>query len=400
MNRALFGAVVALAVLDVGLRVSRWSAESPALPTVPGFDPARATELRLGRVDEPIVAIRDGDQWRLTAPSEAAADPVELDAILSRLAGGIHPDLALPPDPEGYGLQGGNEVRVDVLGADGPLLSVVVGADAGGGGTFVRLPDADVVYRAPIGGRSLYDRPVRTLLDRRVASCDPQRISRVTLPGGAAAKRAEGSWIGEGAAVDGATVEQLVRRLCALRGAAPASADRVERWDAAITLAGDAEPVALRFGRAGDLRYVERGGAVWRVAGDWVDRVTAPETFADRALWQLDGITSVAVRGGGRDGELVRAGDAWVVRRPANVDVDPERARAVVAWLGQPRVLAWGSPDAPFASDVVLIVRGSGGERRLELGPTDGSDVFVRAGSRIGRVDAATIRSIFAIFGG
>lgn len=396
MNRTawLAAAVAALAVADVGIRLSRWSQRDAELPALPGFDPASAVELRLGRVDAPTVLQKTSAGWGITAPVEAEADPTEVEAIVGQLAGGIRPELALPPDPEGYGLSGGNEVRVDVRGAQGDLLSVVVGADAGGGGTFVRLPDDDTVYRAQIGGRSLYDRPVRTLLDRRVADCSPAAVTTVELPGGTRAVRGATGW---SAGVDALTVDGLTRRLCGLRGAEIADAARVQEWLGTVTLHAPA-PIPLRFGRSGDLRYVARDDRVWRVSGDWVDRVFTPNAFLDRSLWTASQITRIVLSGAGRDGEIARDGDGWVVRRPANVDLDPGRAQAVVAWLSAPRVDAWTS--GPFTPQEVLTVEADGRVHRLEIDHGGPDGARVRSGNRIGRVDAQLIRNITGIFGG
>lgn len=395
MNRTigLAGVVIALAVVDVGVRLARRADQPEDLPSLPGFDPAQVSELRIGRVDAPTVLRKTDGSWWVTAPIQAAADPTEVEAIVGRLAAGIRPELSLPPDPEGYGLAGGTELRVDVASVQGDLLSVVVGADAGGGGTYVRFANDETVYRAQIGGRSLYDRPVRTLLDRRIAICEPTAVSGVDLPGNGSARREPTGW---SAGVDQWTVEALIRRLCGLRGAEVASADRVQDWLGTVVL-HTPDPITLRFGRSGDLRYVERDQQVWRVSGDWVDRIFAPGAFADRSLWTASRVTRVTLSGAGRDGELALDGENWVVRRPANVDIDPARASAVVAWLRQPRVDAWTA--GPFQVHESLLVEADGRTFRLEVGQTEADGTRVRFGNRIGRVDPAILRSITGIFG-
>jgi Domain of unknown function (DUF4340) len=402
-TRWLIGAVLTLAVLDLGVRLAQRDARGPELPSIPGFDVAQVTELRLGRVDEPIVVTRAAGQWTISAPVQAAADPVELEAIVSRLAGGVHPDVALPPDAEGYGLSGGSEIRVDVRGAQGDLMSLVIGADAGADGTFVRLPGEETVYRAPIGGRARFDRPIRTLLDRRVASCAAEQISRVVLPGEQAVRRSASGW--DGAPVDALAVDGLVRRLCSLRGAEVAAEDRVQDWFATVELEGPDGDISLRFGRSGDLRYVARDGRVWRVTGEWVDRLAQPRAFEDRSLWVAQRVERIVLRGDGRDGELVRNGETWDIRRPANVDVDPVRAQAAATWLARPRVDAWTAVSAAaagFPSAQTLVVRADGRDHTLEIGAAGAEGTYIRsAGSpeRIGRVDSGLIAGLLAIFG-
>ncbi|MEQ1572434.1 MAG: DUF4340 domain-containing protein, partial [Myxococcota bacterium] len=237
--RALWLALAVLTAADAGL----WWVSRPAAPVVhaalPGFDRARATGLRLGPVDAPTVIERGPDGWRLRAPVEGLADPAELDAILAPLADGVFPEaeVAQGGDLEPYGLAGGSEVRVEVSGDDGPLLALLVGADAGGEGTFVRFADDDRVYRARIGGRGRYDRPARTLLDRRVVGCTPAEVVHVAVPSGEAS-RVGGAWVG----LDPVGTSELVAALCGLRGEVTDPA-RVEAWDLGQIALDGPEPV-------------------------------------------------------------------------------------------------------------------------------------------------------------
>jgi hypothetical protein len=390
-KRALVVAIAGVALLDVGARWVLAPAPPPDLPTLAAFDAAQVRKITLGRVDAPIVLERADDGWRLTAPIEAPADPQEVDAIVGGLAGGVHPEarVAEGGDLAPYGLANGEEVRVDLEG-DGPLASLIVGADSGDGGTFLRLPDDHRVFRARIGGHARYDRPPRTLVDHRVHPCDPAAIQRVEVAGGVAT-RAGDDWAG----LDRDAVNQLLASICALRGD-PAEPERVA-WDlGAVTLDGD----VLRLGKAGDLRYVGVGERAWSVPAGWVDKVADPATFADRTLWTLQHVDRIELHGPGVDGELVRDGAGWSLRRPANVDLDPSRAEAVASWLLRPRVSRWGGPTDGFVDRVV--VRGDQ-TRVLELGPSDGEQTAVRsadAPDRVGWIDSRVARALLTVFGG
>ena len=390
-KRALLVAIVLVAALDV---VARWAlgpAEPEDLPTLAGFDAARVRKVTIGRVDAPIVLERGDDGWRLVAPVQAPADPQEVDAIVAGLAGGVRPEarVAEGGDLAPFGLANGEEVRVDVEG-DGPIASLIVGADSGDGGTFVRLPDDERVFRARIGGHARYDRPPRTLVDHRVHPCDPAAVQRVEVLSGVATRAGDG-WVG----LDRDAVGQLVASICALRGD-PAEPARVT-WDLGeVRLDG----AVLRMGRAGDLRYVGAEDRAWSVPASWVDKVADPATFADRALWALARVDRVELVGPVASGELVRDGDGWALRRPANVDLDPARAEALASWLLSPRVARWGGPVDGFGERVVV----HGDQTRiLELGPIDGDQIAIRAADqpdRVGWIDVRVARGIRATFGG
>jgi hypothetical protein len=194
----------------------------------------------------------------------------------------------------------------------------------------------------------------------------------------------------------------------ATREAEVAAADRPVEWDlATVRLVRDEGDVTLIFGRSGPLRYVRRADReeVWRLAVPWVDKLADPGTYADRTVWTLRDVDRVVIRAPGRDGVLERAGTGWRVVRPANVDVDPQRAEAVAAFLAAPRVLRWepAPTDAGFAGDHVWTARAAGIERRLEIGRIEGDRAFVRdaaAPDRVGVIDPKTVAALEAVFGG
>lgn len=410
-TRALLGAVLLLAAADVAVRVLDRTAATEALPSLPAFDPADATRISLGHTDETtVMALVDGS-WRLMAPADAPADPGEVGALLGALSGGIRPEAKVDDtDHERYGLAGGTELRVDVEG-QGPLLSVVVGNDAGGGSTWVRYPNSEDVYRARIGGRSLVDRPAGAWRDRRVTDVEPETVRAVEVawPGGqVSARRAGARWEAD-PPVDAPTVERLVVELARLRAAEVAAADREVAWDlATVRLAREEGDIVLVFGRRGPLRYVRRldRDEVWRLAVPWVDRLAEKGTWLDRAVWTAARVDRIAWRAPGRDGILQRTDGGWKVVRPANVDVDPSRAEALAAFFAEPRVARWEDVEpaaAGFPSAQRFAVEADGDERVLEVGLTEADRTYVRDAStpsRIGSVESKTIAAIAAAFGG
>lgn len=407
-TRRLLIAVLVLGGVDLGVW---WLGRAPAaevLPSIPAFDPSEATAIRLVGPADDLGLVRTGEGWQLTAPVDAPADPVEVEAVLSTLAGGIRPDLRIGDTAhETYGLSGGEELRVEVDGASGRLAAFYVGRDAGGGATWIRLPDADDVYRARIGGRARFDRPAGGWRDRRVTDLDPAAITGWSVHAGDrvwGATRAGDGWTGSPEPVDGPTVERLVAELARLRAAevTGSAADPVP-WDGpTVELRTEEDIVRLTFGGDGAARYVRRDDRDdrWRISAPWLPLLSDPATVRDRALWTASRVDRFVLRAPGREGILARERDAWRIERPANVDLDPARADAVAAWLARPRVLAWGADAASFSGGHSWEISADGQQRRIELGPPDGDRVPIRVDGRTGWIEARVVQVAEGLFGG
>jgi hypothetical protein len=406
----LVGAIAAVGALDVGMWGLSRERQGEGPPALAPFDAAQASAIELGRVDERLVLSREGQRWEI-APSGLPADPVEVEALLGELADGVRGELVLqgPFEPEvlaSYGLGGGAEVRVDVRGQQGLLSSLYVGHDAGGGNTWIRLPDEDRIAQARIGGRARFERKAASLRDRRLVELDPAEVQSLELRGGAqqlVVAREGASWRGEPFAVDVPTVDELVRALCSLRAVEVTDQDAGIDWTLAeVVLHTGQGPVELQFGQAETSRYVRRIGAqgIGRVKLPWVDRLARPDSFADRALWSTARVDGLALRAPGREGLLEREGESFVLRRPAHVDLDPNQLQAVLAFLARPRVLEWDSRVPDFGTEHLWTVQTAEGPRTLALGPAEGERVAVRTGDRAGWLDARLVRAVEALFGG
>jgi hypothetical protein len=408
--------VLGVAALDAGVRIASRPARTEALPGVAAFDPAAATSIRIGRTEADLVLERGDGGWRITAPVALTADETEVGALLAELAGGVHPELRVDDDAGDharYGLAGGDELALEVRGEAGPLLSLVVGHDAGGGATWIRLPDAPDVYRARIGGRARLDRPVGAWRDRALVGVSADEVVTLRIAGVVDARRADGGWVGDvgGGEVDRPTVARVVEGLVGLRAAGAVPADRDLVWDGPEVVLGlaDGADIALGLGHAGGAWVAQRhdeGGDVVRLAAPWLDGLQHEATFRDRSLWSGGDVMRLEVRGPGLDGVLEATSSGFAVRRPGNVDVDPARAEAAVRFLAAPRVIGWGtvSPSAAgFPSDHRWTVTTGDTVHVLSLGATDGDAVWVRSEARpdaIGRLDLRTVRGVEALFGG
>lgn len=409
----LLAAVVALALLDAS--ISWLSARHPpAEPlSLQPFDPALAKRIQIGQIDD-LLAISRGDDgsWSI-AGAGLSADPREIELILSEIADGISASLSSEVTPEqlgDYGLAGGAEIRVNIEGDSGPLAELYVGADAGGGNTWVRLPGEDRVFQARIGGRARYERSTSSLRDRRLSDLDPASVETIEIASPSArllARRAADRWQSEPFPADDAMLEELVRALSRLRAVEMSDQSDGIDWSlATVHLEAQGERVELQFGRTETNRYVRRPDhtGVGQIRLPWVDKLGDPSIFADKSLWAARRIERFSLLAPGRDGLLEREGDRYVIRRPSGVDIDPNHLSAVISFLMRPKVLSWGSGAGESLGERPSAHRWSvetdQGTFTLEIGEPDGDRVAVRADQRAGWLDARVIRSIEDLFGG
>ncbi|MCB9684601.1 MAG: DUF4340 domain-containing protein [Alphaproteobacteria bacterium] len=403
-TRNLLVVTVAVVAADVAWRA--WPRPSPeALPTLPGFDPRDAVRLEIAQVDRAVQIERRGEGWWLVAPTDAPADDAEVEAALSVLAGGIHPVARLDrADQDRYGLEGGQELRVEVVGSGSTLLSVVVGADTVGGDSFVRFPGAPDVFRADVGGRALLARPAGRWRDRTVVDLDPAAVTEIVVRSGAGVVRATRTPTGFDGGVDQATVARLVAELAHLRAAEVV--DEGPDGLARVELGTTDDRVVLSFGSDGVRTVVRREGRpeVFRLALPWVEHLADPSVLLDRAIWTVPPaeVRSIRLEGPGWDGRLDREADGSLrLVRPANLVVDPQRLAAAVALMSQPRVVAWGQAEARFPGHR-LVVEAADGRHVLEVGEAEGDRRPVREAGRperAGWMDAELIRKLLTIFG-
>jgi len=403
---ALLGAVLLLAGVDLGVHAWRWWWAPSPIPALPSFDPAAATRITITSAEQTLSLERDGDRWRIAAPVDAPADPVEVQALLADLSPGHRPDARISDaDRETYGLAGGREVSVDVAATDGMLLSLVVGDDAGGESTWVRIPGDEDVLRAPIGGHARLARPAGVWRDRTVTDLDPAEVGAVAIRWDDRQLRSERGPDGWSGDVDGPTFDRVVALAARLRAEEVAAGERATDRTIVVTLEG-AQPVSLELGRSGGLWTVRRDGGptVWRIDGALPALVSDPGTLASRLLWKEEpgAIRRVTLDHDGATVEIAREGEGFRAVRPAHLELDPQRVGALVSFLASPRVEAWTPAADPGPPRRTWRVELDGRARVLELGP-DADRVWIREAAnpaRIGFLSLGTVRRIEAVLGG
>lgn len=416
-TRSLLVAVLVVGALDVGVRLSQRVGEQAEIGALPAFDAAAVDRIRVGRVDRMVVLERRGERWFVAAPSEAPADGVAIRALLAELAPGVRP-LARVDEEEldRYGLAGGSELAVSVEAAGRPLLSLTLGHDAPGGGTWLRWPGDDSVLRADVGGRGPFDRAPVAWRDPTIVDLDPEAIVAMRLENQRASVRVArqgAGWVSDaGWAVDGPTMAALVTRVArwrALEVAAPGQVDR--RWGIELEVR-DRDPVRLHFEQRGALFFVGIAGTDQRFrVGLEVPYTVArmPHALHDRHLWGPleQRVIRFERRGAGPTGVLVQGEAGLSVVQPPGLDTEPERARAAVDWLVAPRVHRWaepGLPDADFGGSrhSWRVTFSDGAVRTLELGGSASVAgkpcVAVRVQGRQGWVEERVVRGIEGLF--
>ncbi len=446
----LLAMVALLAVLNV------WSAGAPpvieALPSLPAVP---ADSVAVVQISTPIEKLRlervstdasspDFGKWRIVTPLDFPADAAQLQAVLATFAEGLPMDALVDGgNHEDYGVddQNGLLVELYVTGQDLPAASVVVGKTAAGPSTFVRLPGAEVVYRADVGGRARYARPAAAWRDKLALDLDATRVVGLTLTRGTevlrftrgasssepvGASAAPGAWrlsgasLPAGVGVDTETVDGTIRALARIRAAEIHNRDYSAGFDAPLAQAtltlddGSTHEITLGSRASDSAAYVRVSGRdeVFRTAPVIGRALTQPlDAFRDRRIlrFEPEAVASVAFVDRGLTVVLEQSADgaAWAITQPQNMDADQKQALFTVGTLATFRAAAIPADTRfdPTGSRFEVRFR-DGRSVALELGQSerDAEDrplVRVRATGREGvyQVPEALIVELRKAFG-
>ncbi len=372
----LAAAVLILSAVD-GL-AHRAATPPPPMPTLAAVLPAAVHSVTLTHLDEHVALARSGADWLMTAPRSQSADRRSVEAVLDAFDEAIVFDARVDVSPEEekpYGLAPEDLIVLTLKGADGAdLLRLMVGNNLGDS-TFVRLPDDGNVYRARIGGRGRFDRPVGAWRDHRVFaySVPPASLSVTTDAHALVFTRSASSWTSPSLQVDTPLVETVAQALGAFESGEELRADDVRANGARLVdvdiRLGDGRSALLHFTRAAGATAVRVAGSTEvHLVGPYLADVLAAPAWAWRNHALLERppqqIARHVLDEGGAEVVLEPVGDAWSVTRPANVSVDSEVAGRVAVALGQLRVEQWIEIDAAlagFPSETRIRVEGKDG---------------------------------------
>jgi hypothetical protein len=425
----LLAVLFALVSLDLGLRAVLVvdDAPVPEWATVPR---GQVDGVVLTRQEVVVRLARDDDGlWTVIEPFSDRADPAAVVALLDAVTRGGLLEARVEDDPElhdTYGLAGIDPIRVALTGGEEVLAELYIGRDGPGRTTFVRLPGADDVYRARLGGRSVADRPPGAWRDPTLLAVAPDDVLALTVRGRAELSfvRASGldgagGWLLEGRPdlpLDLPSVEALVAAFAELKAleVLPAPPAELETPDLVVDVVLASGTETFRFsalrGQAFGMR--ERDGRAFRVRFELLSALARPvATWRDRTLLRVDPerLTELVLRDAGGEAVLYREGGEWQARS-VGVDVDPALVAQAARFLATLAVEGWAvvppeSAGFPGAESVVL--RGDG-VRVIEIGgrvperPPGREALFVRmadAPDQVGAIPARTWSALLRAWG-
>lgn len=206
-NRVAIGAVAFLALLGgtiwaVGTRDDVPMEAAAAIPTLE-IDKEAVTSLEITRPNEGgtelVILSKVGDDWRVTSPLEADADPNNVQSALNRLAQ-LSPSGLVATRPENYTrleVDDAQAVKVVVHVGEAPPIQLRIGKYSNGV-TMVRIEDRTEVFSVDGSVRFPFDRDLSAWRNRRVTEIqtgDVQEVEFDSDRGTFRFSRQDDSWV-------------------------------------------------------------------------------------------------------------------------------------------------------------------------------------------------------------
>jgi hypothetical protein len=192
---AIASVLLAVVLLDPGHQ--QRAAED--LPVLPAIDRTLVKRIELSTAVDKVVLealLEEGSGaetdpaertvWQLKGATTGDADQAAVRALLANFRKEIRLDVKVDEGSgemlEKYGLDPGQGIVVEMFGSsETPLLSFVLGMDAPGGSSYVRLSGSDQIWRARVGGRHRYARTGPEWRNRVLFGFLPEAVHRFTL---------------------------------------------------------------------------------------------------------------------------------------------------------------------------------------------------------------------------
>jgi hypothetical protein len=378
-----------------------------ALPTLAAISKDEVKRVEISTALEKVILQAEVEEgadgaketvWYLAGQNAGLADQAAVKALIlgfrKELALDVKVDAGTGETLADYGLDAGNGVVVELFGeGPTPAVSFVLGKDAPGGSSFLRLPGSDDIFRARVGGRPRYERPAAAWRNRVVMGFDEPSVQRFVIERPERPPltftRGEGSawqmspdlgWPADGAAL-AATLSGL--------GSLKAGELLESSFDGGFSPPLATARVSLSDGRALSLElgsretdgafFVRQGSLVGKVARGPLARLLAePGDWRDHTLFAFrrDEVDTLRYRSGADEVILQQdlASGLWRVIQPQNVDIDVKLVFFAVNTMAELRgdALLELSPEAaglvPPAQTITARMIG-GREAVLQLGP-------------------------------
>ncbi|HZT81502.1 MAG TPA: DUF4340 domain-containing protein, partial [Gemmataceae bacterium] len=333
---------------------------------------------------------RQGDDWRISGPFDAAAQKTPPEAMRTTLASVIADKCVAhrADDPAKYGLDKpylrvGVTVREPAGPAKDHVLLVGKPAEGSPGARYAKLVDGEAVYVVPERVVSAVDRTALDLLERRLLTLDAKSLTEVSSQRGGDRLKLElknGTWQVVEApaapfAADAAAADRLLGTLAGLRAERFAAYGPkldlakfgLDKPEVALTFAGKAPAAAkhrLALGKPVDgspgeryARLDDGPGVVVLDAPTVADLTMTYLDFVDRTVLKFDAAAATAFfRKMGDDKlDIVKKDGGWQVTRPAALTADEKGMQELLdqlANLRAKRVAAYPAKDLkPFGLD-------------------------------------------------
>jgi hypothetical protein len=401
--------LVCVDLLDRGSRAG----VAEGLPRIAALDRDAATRIEITSVTEKIVVEKTApDAWKMTAPISYEADPALVSDVLAAFRKETAMDVRVDSgNDETYGLDANDGLVVEIwTGGEEPAVSAIVGFDAVGGSSFVRVSGDPGIYRARVGGRARFAVPSAGWRNRALLRIDPAKVVAIDVVrpgevhlvrGAVSATGTPGDWQLDpdpGWPVDQGAVRGLVQGLAQLR------ADEIldSTFDGGFSPAAAAVSVALEDGTEQKLvvgSHVDRTAAFLRIEGrpevfrvpvDTVRALVRPLTeYRDKTLLSFapNDLETMSLTEG--QNHVVLRQDLgtrlWQVVEPRNVDMDPKLVMFALRALSSLR-----------AADVVDTDPAAAGlerpKARIEVTFFDGTASVVEIGKDVPGADFVYVR--------
>jgi hypothetical protein len=299
-----------------------------------------ALTVRAAGADDATALERTDDGWTITAPAQARADQMTVDAILSAITA-MQIERVIeenPTDLAQYGLEPA-EVEVTFTTAGGASHTLAVGnATPTGSGMYARTGDTPRLLLVPSYHKASINKTTFDLRDRRVLDVAQATVERVglTRPNQPALllERADGAWRIAApieARADAGPVDSLVSRLSSARmssivdeGSEPSAAD-LAKWGLdkprlTATLGSGSSSATLAIGaEQGDSGLYARDLA--RNLVFTVDRALLTDLDKTAADFRVKDIFTFTASSARRI-EITRAGTTYIWEKATRSDAD------------------------------------------------------------------------------
>ena len=181
-------ALFVISILSISLNFVPLSnhSMSVSLPNIPSIVKEDVTRIQLTQQGNSIVLENQGGEWFMVAPLQGRADHARVKALLMNFRKTIQMDALIEhhPKDEGaaYGLSGTDAIVVEIwTDAAQVATSLLIGQDAQGSSSFIRLSGDASVYRANVGGRRRFAYAAEDWLNQQVLGINPEIMSQILV---------------------------------------------------------------------------------------------------------------------------------------------------------------------------------------------------------------------------